>query len=353
MARKTKEYKKISLKNGAVRYEFDVSLGFDAKGNRKRTTIRANSIKEGREKVAKLQLGYKEIASKDTLTFHEAYIMYENYYTSRKANLSDTTVFVKKKRYNLYIKNFFDDMKIVRINKKDIEKWHDHLSKSKLKDITINTLERELAAIFNWYVKNELLTTSPMINYEKTKIPKKIMKFWTEEEFKKFIHEIDNPMHKNMYTLLFYTGLRVGELLGLQYEDVQGNMLVLSHTLKYTKERGYYLSEQFKTENSRRVVPFPVWIDLGKGTGRIFPVTFTAVKDVKDRAAKRAGVKNIRVHDFRHSYASMMINRGVEPFTLMNLLGHESITTTMNVYGHLYDEKLRGISNMFGSEKPF
>lgn len=339
-----KEYKVKTLKNGEKRYIFDVNLGYDAAGKRLRTTINAKSVKEGRKKVAFFTLGQKEIVNSDSMLFKDAYDLYELYYTTSD-NFSPTTVYSKQKRRNLYF-HCFDDIKISKIKKVDIERWRDQET-THLCSVTINDLERELSAIFNWLVKNDFISSSPMKNYSKTKIQKRKMEIWTEDQFNTFIKEVKDPLHVLMYTTLFYTGLRVGELLGIQYEDIVGNELHLSHVLKYTKERGYFLSDKFKTPNSKRIVPIPEWLNFGTGTGRVFNITFTAVRDVKNRACKRANVEQIRIHDFRHSYAAMLINKNIDIYTIKEVLGHDTINTTLNTYGHLYDDKRKGITQLF------
>lgn len=339
-----KEYKVKTLKNGEKRYIFDVNLGYRADGSRIRTTVNAKSVKEGRKKVAELTLGKKEVEKADNMLFSEAYNLYEIYF-SNDPNFSPTTVYSKKKKRNKYF-HYFDKIKINKIKKNDIERWRD-IETSHLSSQTINDLERELSAFFNWLIKNDMISSSPMKNYQKMKIEKKKMNIWTEDEFKIFYNALLKDEHKLMFATLFYTGLRISELLGLQYEDVIGNELHLSHTLKYTKDTGYILSTEFKTPNSRRIVPIPEWLDLGQGKGRIFPYCFSTVRDIKKRTCKRAGIDPIRTHDFRHSYAAMLINKGVDIYTVKELLGHDTINTTLNTYGHLYDEKRRGISKLF------
>lgn len=339
-----KEYKVRVLKNGEKRYVFDVNLGYRSDGTRIRTTVNAKSVKEGRRRVAELTIGKTYIKNSDSLTFEEAYKLFEIDYTLNK-KLSPTTIYTKQKRRNIYF-HYFDKIKINKIKLEDIKRWKEIETKH-LSNVTINDLERELASFFNWLVKNDYLSASPMKNYDKTKTTKRTMNIWTEEEFKVFYNALLKEKHKLMFATLFYTGLRIGELLGLQYEDIKNHELHLTHALKYTSKEGYILSDQLKTPNSKRIVPLPIWLDLGKGKGRIFPYCFSTVRDIKERTCKRAGIDPIRIHDFRHSYVAMLINKNVDIFTIKELLGHDSINTTMNVYGHLYDKKRKEISNLF------
>lgn len=342
-----KEYKIKTLKNGEKRYIFDVNLGYRADGTRIRTTINAKSVKEGRKKAAALTLGNKEVENSDAMLFKDAYDLYQHYFET-DPNFSPATVYSKQKKRNRYF-HYFDNIKINKIKKVDIERWR-NVETTHLGSQTVNDLERELSAFFNWLIKNEMLSTSPMKNYNKTKIEKHEMKIWNEEDFKTFYNELRKDEHKLMFATLFYTGLRIGELLGLQYCDIIGNELHLSHTLKYIKGKGYILSTRFKTPNSKRIVPIPEWLDLGDGEGRIFPYAFTTVRDIKKRTCKRAGIDPIRIHDFRHSYVAMLINKGVDIYTIKELLGHDTINTTLNTYGHLYDSKRKEITKLFNNK---
>ena len=72
---------------------------------------------------------------------------------------------------------------------------------------------------------------------------------------------------------------------------------------------------------------------------RLFTVTKSYLNHEMERGAKQAGVKKIRVHDIRHSHASMLIEMGFAPLEIADRLGHESVKTTLDTYSHLYPDK--------------
>ena len=76
-----------------------------------------------------------------------------------------------------------------------------------------------------------------------------------------------------------------------------------------------------------------------KGNERMFPVGMEAVQHAMKRYAERAEVDRIRVHDLRHSHASMLIEMGISPLQISERLGHEDVQTTLNIYSHLYPNK--------------
>lgn len=337
-----KEYKVKKLKNGEIRYIFDVNVGYRADGSRIRTTVTSKSIKGGRKRVAQLTLGKKQVSSKKSLTFKEAYALYENYYTN-EADLSEVTIPLKKGKKKKYV--YFEDTKLNKIKKTDIEHWKKLL---KDKGVSIYSYEEELVTFFKWCLNNELIDRSPMKSVKKEKRKKPNINIWTEEQFIIFRNHLRTDNYKLLFTTLFYTGLRIGEALGLQYEDIKGNELHLSHTFKYPQgSGGGFLSTEFKTPKSKRIVPTPEWLNFGNGTGRIFKYSHQAVREMKRKTCERANISPIRIHDFRHSYVSMLINKGVDIYTIKEILGHENIATTMNTYGHLYDSKRKEISKLF------
>jgi Site-specific recombinase XerD len=117
--------------------------------------------------------------------------------------------------------------------------------------------------------------------------------------------------------------------------------------LKYTVERGCFLSTKFKTDSSKRIVPIPQWLDFGKGSGLIFTKQKGQLGRYIKKYAKLADVPVIRLHDFRHSYVAMLINKGVDIYTISKMVGHTKIDMTIGTYGHLYPDKRQEITNIF------
>jgi len=339
-----KEYKTKTLKNGEKRYIFDVNLGYRADGTRIRTTVNAKSIKEGRKKVAELTLGQKKVFDGNSMLFSEAYELY--LIDCKKKGQSDTTLEAKKNTYRKRYRNF-EEIKIKKINETDILKFQEDLSKT-LSSGTVRVILSYLNAFFNWCLKKKILQDNPFNYIDKIPKQKKELSFWTEEQFRTFISVVDDDYFKLLFTTLFYTGLRKGEIFGLSYNDVRGTNLYLSNTLKYIPERGFYLSTKFKTDSSKRIVPLPKWLDLGSGSGLIFTKHQGNMGYFIKKYAQLANVPVIRLHDFRHSYVAMLINKGADIYTISKMVGHTEIGMTIGTYGHLYPDKRQQITDIFG-----
>ncbi len=339
-----KEYTTITTKSGETRYVFDVDLGYAA-GKRKRTTIRTKTVKEGREKVAALRLKIGKISSKDSPTLITAFDMFVD--QQEKEGRALQTLRHAKSAIKHY--EYLYQKKIDKITVDDLEYISDEMLAKGMKKSSIKEVETKMKTFFNFCKRKEWIEKNPFEMKTKIIAEAHKMNYMTEEQFKEFIEYVDNEHLKLMLQTLFYTGLRVSECLGLQYSDIKNGELHLSHTRCRTATE---LSTKFKTPNSKRIVPLPRWLDLGTGTGLIFPYSESWYRHgfIKYRRiySQISGIDLdcIRIHDFRHSYVAMLIFKGVDLYTIKDLAGHKSITTTMDVYGHLYEEKRKSVADL-------
>ena len=149
-----------------------------------------------------------------------------------------------------------------------------------------------------------------------------------------------------MFPLLFWTGMRAGELLALEAADFDLGAGTVSITKSCTRLHGEDLLLPPKTPKSRRVIWLPEflcarlapWLEAHP-QGRIFPVTKHYLYHEMERGCRESGVEKIRIHDLRHSHASFLIEEGFSPLLIAQRLGHESVQTTLEIYAHLYPNK--------------
>jgi site-specific recombinase XerD len=144
--------------------------------------------------------------------------------------------------------------------------------------------------------------------------------------------------------------MREGELLALTAADIdlEGKLIDINKT--YQRLHGEDIVTTPKTKKSKRKVPIPdflceelkTYLDsryMMNPDDRLFPVTKSYLSHEMDRGCKISGVKRIRVHDIRHSHASLLINQGCDALVLAERLGHEKVSTTLNTYSHLFPHK--------------
>ena len=184
------------------------------------------------------------------------------------------------------------------------------------------------------------------------------MKIWTQEEYERFASKIKKSAMKLAFDILFYTGIRSGELLALTPEDIMPDKR-LNINKNYAKIKGEELFLEPKTPKSKRTLAIPDFLydDIHEyvsqlygilPTDRIFYFTKSALEKELKRNAPAAGLEPIRIHDLRHSHASMLIDMGFDVLEISERLGHESVKTTLDTYSHLYpdkDKKLAGALN--------
>lgn len=173
------------------------------------------------------------------------------------------------------------------------------------------------------------------------------MLFWTQEEYKKFAEVMmDKPISFYAFEMLYWCGIREGELLALTPADFDFEKQTVSITKSYQRIKGQDLITEPKTPKSNRVVKMPDFLsaeiqdfigqlyDIGD-SDRIFMIIKSYLHHEMDRGAKESGVKRIRIHDLRQSHISLLIEMGFSAVAIADRVGHESIDITYR-YAHLF-----------------
>lgn len=290
-------------------------------------------------------------------------IFLDIYMGDMRPQLKESTMANKENIINTHIRPYFINKSLSEITSTDILQWQNELLSQRddngkgYSQIYLRTIQNQLNAIFNHAVKYYELPKNPCIaNKKMGKAKGKEMQFWTKEEYLKFSKAIiDKPMSYYAFQILYWTGIRCGELLALTRGDfdLDGRKLKINKTYQVVK--GKELVTSPKTEKSNRVIELPEFLCremqdyfelLYKidNNSRIFQVTKSYLHHEMDRGSKAAGVKRIRIHDLRHSSCALLINLGYSPVQIADRLGHESITITER-YSHLYPSVQRDMAN--------
>ncbi|MCR5753448.1 MAG: reverse transcriptase N-terminal domain-containing protein [Acetatifactor sp.] len=156
----------------------------------------------------------------------------------------------------------------------------------------------------------------------------------------------------------YWTGMRLGELLALSMNDIDFAEKTITIRKSYQRIKGRDVITEPKTERGKRVISMPDFLSeelqdyVGKIYGlqesdRIFQITKSYLEHEMERGIGLAGVKKIRLHDIRHSHASMLISQlHAEPLLVAQRLGHEKIQTTLDTYSHLYPDQSKNLANL-------
>ena len=171
--------------------------------------------------------------------------------------------------------------------------------------------------------------------------------FWTQKEYQKFIEQVsDKPQSFYGFEILYWCGLRIGELLALTPKDFDFENNILKVTKSYKRVRGEDIVTDPKTQKSIRNIVMPnfladeikEYLSSIYGIGeedRIFQNSKSYFRHEMVRGSKAAGVKKIRVHDLRHSHVSYLIDKGYTALAIADRLGHEAVDITYR-YAHLF-----------------
>ncbi len=278
----------------------------------------------------------------------------KNYMEDSKVHLKPTTLANKQYLIDTKILPYFADMPICDIDISTVRKWQNELISHDYgySQTYLKTVHNQLSAIFNFAVKYYKLPSNPASACGSMgKKKAESMQFWTKEEFDTFIKALsDKPISKTIFYLFFYSGMREGELLALTLNDFDFDNNTVSITKNYVRLNNEDLIQTPKTPKSKRTITLPAEImemikDYSsmlydyKPTNRRFDCTKNFLQREMVRGCKLSGVKKIRIHDLRHSHASLLIELGFAPLLISERLGHENIETTLNTYSHLYPNK--------------
>jgi integrase len=193
---------------------------------------------------------------------------------------------------------------------------------------------------------------------------KREMTLWTQEQTKRVLDEAAKFRLYPLFYLALVTGLRIGELLGLQWQDIQDDMLTVKRTLT-TRGRKHFFSTP-KTERGYRVVTLPEdAVELLKQhkvkqdeersflgdswteTGHVFVdelgnlLKQRGVLYIWHNIQEDADVPRARLHDLRHMHVSLLIKNGVDPRTVADRVGHADPSFTLDQYSHVFNEQRR------------
>ena len=172
---------------------------------------------------------------------------------------------------------------------------------------------------------------------------------------------IGKPLSYYAFEMLYWCGVREGELLALTPGDFDFEKQTVTISKSYQRIKGKDVITDPKTPKSNRVIQMPAFLceemrDYIKSlygvkpTDRIFTVTKSYLHREMDRGAKEAGVKRIRIHDLRHSHISLLIDMGFTALAIADRVGHESIDITYR-YAHLFPTRQAEMADKLDMER--
>lgn len=290
----------------------------------------------------------------DNVTFDE---LFKHNIESKR--YKDKTIRRRTNEYKKHIQPFFGHMKAKDVNTHHVMEFKTYLENNLNSLNSARTVFSNFKILVNHAVKYFGLRADPSIMVEPIARVRPAINFIRREEFEKKVLGLEIHYYREMTRLLFYTGLRIGEALALTWEDID------------TKEKQLHVNKTFdvnrrettspKTQGSVGFVPFPSFIadmleDIKKESAEKyygFDDTFyvfggSAPYHYSHYHKKFKEVfPGLRIHDLRHSYATYLINKGVDIYLIKELMRHDDIKQTANTYGHLYTERKQEVMSVF------
>ena len=358
----------------------DVSNGINAVTLKQRRIVRKGfktkrDALEAEQYLRSVELKEKSFSSKVTIDILYKLLKEEDKINNRKKSYIDT----QDNNYNKHIKDYFSKVyDVSKLTYEDIYQFREDLREKNAKNSdrylspnTINKIIILLKKILDVGLRKGYYNDNPVRLLKKLSIEKSKMNFWTMKEFKHFLSlfEKDEYNVELLFTVLFFTGLRLGEALALTWRDVEFPTSTIHVTKSVYVNKGEEHISSTKTKaGTRRIIINKKLLETLKewkkeqterlrefstdpGKLQIFqnsPITLTKnsiEKQYKKILARDSSLKKIRIHDFRHSHASLLINQGEDYLVVKERLGHASITTTIDTYSHLYPSKQKDLAD--------
>lgn len=334
------------------------------KGERKQTQKRGFATKKEAQ-MWEREVMLKQDAKLD-MTFASFFEIYEE---DKKKRVKENTWESKSHVIRTKILPYFGERKIGEIEPKDVIAWQNKLLAYKGENgevyspTYLKTIHSQLSAIFNHAVRFYHLPFNPAQRAGTMgREEHKEMLFWTKEEYLKFADVMmDKPMSYYAFEMLYWCGIRVGELLALVPSDFDFDRHTVTISKSYQRIKGRDVITSPKTVKSNRTIKMPQFLcdemqeyigmhyEIGENE-RLFQVTKSYLHHEMDRGAKAAGIKRIRIHDLRHSAISLLIEMGFSALAIADRVGHESIDITYR-YAHLFPNKQTEMADKLDIER--
>lgn len=335
-------------KNGVWHYHFTYK---DARGETHRIHKQSKDWKLKRDAIAAMELHKLKIdQSIDNITYGQLYKLYTEH---KEGSLKKSTIGNTHHFQKIYILPYFESKRMVDITPVHVKKWQSELLNiSDLKNSTLNAIQYKLKTVIRFGLKYDYIKYDPF-KFEKVKNPhekKEEMSFWTKEEFDEFIQVVNKERYLVLFTLLYWTGMRIGEALALQWNDFDGRSI----SVRKTYDSDNRIITTPKTHNSyRRIILTSNVIDMLNSYKMSFSNSYEFSDDcylfgydhpIRDNTVRynlyqfieKAEVKKIRIHDFRHSHVSLLINLGFDRFEISKRLGNKPDMID-NIYSHWFE----------------
>lgn len=354
-------YKMNGKKDGKQQYRVRINY-VDSNGNNKQLTRIAYGSAEAKQLEMQLKQEVKEQPAANRMTVGK---LYEEYIATKQHEIRATSLNKIQNVLQLHILPTFQNLELRKLQVQKLQKWKNQVADTDLSITTKKNIYKEFRALLNYAVKMEYIQKNPLLQVGNFKepyfesVPEKL-NYYTSDEFIRFIAEakknaetITEWGYYVFFAIAYYTGMRKGEINALKWSDIEGDVIHVRRSIAQ-KLKGADVETPPKNKSSYRDLQMPLPLieilqqhkdrqkELDEFTedfrvcGGIRCLRDTTISNKNIQFAKAAGLHPIRVHDFRHSHASLLANEGINIQEIARRLGHSKIEITWNTYSHLY-----------------
>lgn len=343
-------------KDGLTRYIVKVSVG----GKQiKRTAYGLSNAKDLENRLLK-EYSDKKINT-SSMTLDE---LFRDYNKNTEAEIRRSTLSKRSGVYRVHIAPYLGGKRLKDLSTKVLTEWK---SIENSKGLSLDTRKKAysvLRATLNYGIRMEYINFNPLGkvgNFKDSYAEEKEIQFYTPEEFKAYIAvALENARNKDYYDfyvffmIAYFTGLRKGEIHALRWNCIKGNMLSVKKSITQ-KQKGGDVETPPKNKKSVRTIKISTqllnclnehkarqqeiisdWNDTGFICGYYKPLRDTSIDNKNRKYSTLRNLKRIRIHDFRHSHASFLINNNISRLEVAHRLGHSTVEQTLKTYSHLF-----------------
>ena len=295
----------------------------------------------------------------------------EEYLSAKRVDVRESTLDKSRRILTLEVLPYLGNVQINRLNVPLLQKWKLSVSNRDLSDTTRKNYYREFNALLNYAVRVGKMESNPLQKVGNFKDrdfenPKDKLHYYTKEQYILYATVARNKAQmagKDMwwgiytfFSIAFYIGARKGEINALRWSDLDGNVIHIKRSVAQ-KLKGDDRFTPPKNKSSVRdvIAPTPLLRILEEQKQRAMyskrfseddlicggkrPIRDTVLDNANREFAKTAGLPHIRIHDFRHTHATLLINHGINIQEIARRLGHSDVKITWNTYAHLYPQE--------------
>lgn len=360
-------YKMSGKKNGLQRYKVRINYT-DYNGAYKMVERVTYGMAEAQDLLSVMQTQYSKSSgvTNKRITLDE---LYNEYQDLKKHEIRVSSLNTQDKTYRLRISAYIGKIKIFSITTKTIQEWKNELNNLDLSTVTKQKAYTLLNAIMNYALKMEYIEKNPVSKLDNFKQPEFVhvqekLRFYTPEQFLCFINYAVENRHTYIdygcyvfFNIAYFTGMRKGEINALKWTDISNSTIHVRRSIaqKVKTDSGEDIETPPKNKSSYRDIQMPLkLIEILKEHKKLQKQLFknfsedyricggerclrdTTIEKYNTNIAIAVGLPHIRVHDFRHSHASLLANNGINIQEIARRLGHANISMTWNTYSHLY-----------------